>query len=125
MLIARQSPTIIHLESRLQSDDRSDKTIEVATTTAGWRSGTGAGAVRGGDGNGDDGLEPPGAAHVSVYARYAHTLDELRLGLRPTVQTEVWVEPSGSGTRWPPVAGRRIEAKRDISILTSGRREAS
>ncbi|KAL2199409.1 hypothetical protein P885DRAFT_67438 [Corynascus similis CBS 632.67] len=100
----------------LQSDDRSDKAIGVTTTTvenASVRPPPQATVRR------------PSASHAPAHTKYARAVDKLRLGLRPTVHTEVRVGSSGSGSgpgAWPPVMDRGIEVKRDFSILTSAHR---
>ncbi|KAK4041454.1 hypothetical protein C8A01DRAFT_14814 [Parachaetomium inaequale] len=82
----------------LQSDDRSDKEMRVATVER-------------------LPLERPGQSHPRYG--YRRPMDKVGLGLRPpTVQTEVRVESSPLGTAWP--AG--IEFKRDVEIMASGQR---
>ncbi|KAL2256213.1 hypothetical protein VTK26DRAFT_2018 [Humicola hyalothermophila] len=81
----------------LQSDDRSDKEIRVAAS-------------------------PPGSSSQchdnSNNSKHARRMDKLRLGLKPTVRTEIRVGPAVPQTSWQRRSNRGIEVKRDF-ILTS------
>jgi hypothetical protein len=94
--------TVVYPEDlELQSDDRSDKEMRVATVER------------------VPPLERPGASHPRYG--YGRPVDKVGLGLRPpTVHTEVRVESAPLGTVWP--AG--IEVKRDVEIMSSAERLA-
>jgi hypothetical protein len=77
----------------LQTDDRSDKDIRVTVNR----------------------LQQP---HASHQQRHGRAMEKFRLGLKPTVQTEVKVGSPGLGpsSRWP--AGDGIEVKTDFTMTT-------
>jgi hypothetical protein len=77
----------------LQSDDRSDKEIRVTIERR----------------------EAPSAG----LPKYGTTMDRLKLGLRPTVRTEVKVGSPAPTTAWPSAGDRGIAVKRDF-IMTTG-----
>ncbi|KAK4152519.1 hypothetical protein C8A00DRAFT_16162 [Chaetomidium leptoderma] len=77
----------------LQSDDRSDTGIRVPVNR----------------------LDPP----IASLQMQGGALDRLKLGLKPTVRTEIKVGSPGPGSSWP-LADRGIEVTRDF-VMTTGR----
>jgi hypothetical protein len=78
----------------LQSDDRSDKEIRVT-------------------------IDRQNSASSAGLPRQGTTMDRLKLGLRPTVRTEVKVGSPSPSTAWPSAGDRGIAVKRDF-IMTTG-----
>ena len=78
----------------LQTDDRSDKDVRVAVNRLQQQS------------------------YASNQQKRARAMEKFRLGLKPTVQTEVGVGSPGLGPspRWP--AGDGIEVKTDFTMTT-------
>jgi len=75
----------------LQSDDRSDKEIRVA-------------------------VHRQDTPRSGGHQKYGRAVDKFRLGLKPTVRTEVKVGTPGAAPAWP--AERGIAVKTDFTLTT-------